>query len=183
MKRLITIALAATFICVFYSCQRYPYLSYYIKVVDKNGNSVLDTVSAPGKINVNDLWFEVITGDYRDTLRVTGDEEEYTAEADTTAMDEEGDSTVAYSEETAAESHEYQYEVKFNNYDRPHLWANTSIPIGIELAKCPVFVIHWTDGKTDSLQIDNEAGTLADPVYYVNGKKVKSEDQFITIVK
>lgn len=181
MKKLLTLALAATLMCMFYSCQRYPYLSYYIKVVDPAGNSILDTVSGPGKINVNDLWFEVIAGNFCDTLGITPYDEDYAAVADT--MDLESDSTAAGKEVTLPENYQFPYVIKFCNFDRPHLWVSTSVPIGMELAQCPVFVIHWTDGTTDSLQIDNEMGTLADPDYYVNGKKVKSEDGFITIVK
>lgn len=174
MKKLLTIAFAAAIISMLYSCQRYPYISYYIKVVDQNGNNKLDTVSRPGKINVNDLWFEVIAGEFRDTLGITPYDEDYTAAAD---------STVAGNGVTPPENYQFPYIIKFCNFDRPHLWVSTSAPIGIELAQCPVFVIHWTDGSTDSLQIDNGMGTLSDPDYYVNGKKVKSEEEFITIVK
>ena len=169
MKKILSLSLAILSLCMLYSCQRYPYLSYYIKVVDQAGNNVLDTVSGPGKTNVNDLWFEAITGDFRDTMRVV-------------AADEI-DSVAVASQDTPPANYPFPYEVKFNNYDRPHLWVSTSVAIGTELAECPVFVIHWADSTTDSLQIDNAPGTLSDPRYYVNGKQVKTKDQFITLKK
>lgn len=189
MKKILVLSFAAVIACMLVSCQRYPFLSYYIQVQNDQGINMLDTTSGPGKINVNDLWFEVIAGNMRDSLKVTSDEDassDVIAASDTDSLTEDVDSVVVDSiaqTELVQRVFPFEFNVKFNNYSRPHLFVSTSVGIGTKLEDCPVFIIHWTDGKPDSLQIDNHNGTMGSPKYYVNGKKVKDQDQFITIKK
>lgn len=161
MKKLLYSLLCLVAASVFSGCQRYPYLYYYVQVTNAEGENLLCDSLAPGMINVYDLKFKRVYGDSVFTF----------------VMPNPSDSVTP---DSLRGSNEYANFVKGN---RVHFCVFSDAKLGIKLEECPKVVIYWPDGKSDTLQIDNPLGAMESPDYYVNGKKVKSENSFITIVK
>lgn len=156
MKKLLLMTLLMVLVCNFTACQRYPYLSYYIVVVDKDGNNLLTDSAQEGMINVGDVWFERHGAGVNDTSFVIS------VEADTA---------------DAACYASYQ-----RHYDPKHIQVDASARIGVHLDECPLLIAHWPDGSVDSMKIDNANGTMGNPKYYINGKRVKCFDNDMIVI-
>lgn len=159
MKNLLLLGLLVTVACTFIGCQRYPWLSYYIVVEDKNGNNLLTDSAEAGKININDVWFERHGAMVNDTSIVLNI---YTKDE----VDTAGTCYATYQK----------------GYTTEHIMVDASASIGVKLEECPQLIAHWPDGSVDTMLIDNANGTMGDPVYYINGKKVKCRDEHYLVI-
>lgn len=159
MKKLLFLSILIIVACSFTGCQRYPWLTYYIVVEDKNGNNLLTDSAEAGKINISDVWFERHGEMVNDTSIVL----------DTHIKDEVDTAGTCYAS--------YQ-----KGYTPEHIMVDASASIGVKLEECPKLIAHWPDGSVDTLQIDNANGTMSDPEYYVNGKKVKCRGEHMLVI-
>ncbi len=208
MKKLTTLPLSFAIIMLavsaFTSCQRYPWLSYYIEVQDASGNNLLTEDSVAGKINVYDIIFERHYPDTVITFQIltpeqiaindsikAAEQNAYEALPDSAEPYPADDTTNVDTDSTDIDSalmeekRYYQNEALYNgpHYDRPHIFINADARIGVELEECPTLVIRWPNGTKDCLKVANPQGTLRDPEYYINNKKVKDDKGFIKIIK
>lgn len=153
-KFAIVLGIAATLV----SCQRYPFLYYYVRVQDAAGHNLLSEQPVDGAICVKDLVFE---------RHAPGKPVQTFKEGEVTVEGGQADAQFCQNSDES----------------RTHLMIDASASIGVKKAECPLLVICFPDGTRDSLVIDNSRGTMSSPRYFINGVKQKDQDGMITIIR